>query len=200
MVRLHYEKAGTKSRKRGNQMICPISIYYYEKIKSSSGYYECIRQDGKKIPELIYRLVKGNHAGVDVIELVPLTRKKGSLYERTPWGLNNRLISFLHPELVVFDEQGKKHRPRSLSNLYEKDVNRPGEGYGTIRCTDYVFLSRRDSVKETMKLMVFEEHKGQEEMLFLSWGNNGVSEVLPNNRLYFTLKTDIFTDDEGDDD
>ncbi len=66
---------------------------------------------------------------------------------------------------IVDPETGEMSKPTSLSNIYEPDINRPGEGHGDIRGTEHAFLSLRDAQKGTLKIIVFLMMKKQQEAL-----------------------------------
>ena len=162
----------------------PSSIYYYQQSPNAPSRMNYIKHDGEEIPELVYSLSRGAEKGQLCIRMGKPKKKKGSKEERTEIVLTNDRMWKIHPELRKFDpDTGEMSKPTSLSNIYEPDINRPGKGHGDIRGTEHAFLSVRDPVKNTIKIMVFPNMKKQQEILFQAWGSEGINEAISNNKV-----------------
>ncbi|MCG8451676.1 MAG: hypothetical protein MI717_00665 [Spirochaetales bacterium] len=164
----------------------PNGIYIYGSsgIKSRRN---LLQHYGEDFPELVHVLSRGHEKGMKCIRIGKPTQKRGSIESRTELALSNPSMKIFHPELIHEDpKSGKKRFPENVSNIYEPDPNRPGEGYGDIQGTNHVFLSRRTIQTEGLQIFVFKDRKGQGAVLFQAWGAGGVIEALASNKLYFT--------------
>lgn len=149
-------------------MIYPVSILKgkrSEKAKSRINWIEILGQDQPSLYWVMKRVEPGQKA-LTINKPIP---KKGSEKERAELGLFAK---------------GK-----SVSNIYEPDTEHPGWGYGDINNRNDAILTFRNEETGMFTILVFRDLGKQADILFQNWLSGGVSESLPNNKLYPSTKT-----------